>query len=76
MAQIIDDSDITKLQASDYNGARNTAIIIHGVNGKPVVLYMLQRYVTGLAFNHLGFLYLKCYRQLLPCEHLAITDRS
>ena len=32
--QIIDDSDVTKLQASDYDGGRNTFILIHGFKGK------------------------------------------
>ena len=32
--QILDDSNATKLKASSYDGAKTTAIIIHGFNGK------------------------------------------
>ena len=32
--QIIDDSDVAKLQASGYNRTKTTAILVHGFNGK------------------------------------------
>ena len=43
--RIIDDSDVTKLQSSDYDGAKNTVILIHGFKGKQSLSVEAANYI-------------------------------